>query len=246
MKRLFPLAAAAALFFAGCSHHAAANGSNPYEGKIFYSKYLSPSSSALDAQIRKTLDALRANPSSPTLHNELGQLLVQKGFPKDAETEFERAINADRRFYPAWYNLGLLRMARGDWPGARIAFGQTIRYKPGHSAALFELGLMEEQRGHNDAAIEAYAKAFQINHDLLDVRVNPRIVDSRLVDRALIKVYPREHARASMAFNPTPAGYLAPSQPAAPSPQATPQQIVTPAPPVTDPATQTPPPKPPA
>lgn len=240
MKRLLTLAAAT-LLAAACAH----NTSNPYEGKIFYSKYLSPSTSALDARIQHDLDALRATPNSASLHNDLGQLLVDKGFPKDAETEFERAVNADRHFYPAWYNLGLLRMSRNDHVGARIAFGQTVRYKPGHSAALFELGLMEEERGHEDAAIDAYTKAFAINHSLLDVRVNPRILDSKLVDIALIKLYPKEHARESMAFQPTPAGYVAPNQPEAPSPQPNASQIVTPTAPVTDPAKQTPPPKPP-
>src|SRR6185436_12326297 len=130
-------------------------------------------------RIQRDIDALRATPNSATLHNDLGQLLIEKGFPKDAETEFERAVNADSHFYPAWYNLGLLRMSRGDTVGARVAFGQTVRHKPGHSAALFQLGLMEEQRGHSEAAIEAYAKAFAINHALLDVRVNPRILDSK-------------------------------------------------------------------
>jgi tetratricopeptide (TPR) repeat protein len=240
MKRLLTLAAAA-LLFAACAHHA--NHTNPYEGNLFYSKYLSPSTSQLDARIQSTIDALRANPRSATLHNDLGQLLIEKGFPKDAETEFERAINADRRFYPAWYNLGLVRMSRGDTIGARVAFSQTVRYKPGHSAALFQVGLMEEQRGHADAAIDAYAKAFTINHSLLDVRVNPRILDSKLVDAALLKAYPKDHARASMAFQPAPPGYTQVNlQPEAPSKQATPSQIVTPSAPVTDPSKQTPPP----
>ena len=208
---------------------------DPY-AQPFYQKYLN-TGSRLDAQITRTLNDLRANPRSATLHNTLGQLLVQKGFPKDAETEFERAVNADGHFYPGWYNLGLVRMSRGDWIGAHFAFGRTIHYKPGHSAALFQLGLMEEKRNHQRAAIDYYAKAFLINHSLLDVRVNPRILDSKLVDVALLKAYPNEHARESMAFNPTPPGYVQEGL-EAPTPQATAAQIVTPAPPVTDPSQQ--------
>jgi tetratricopeptide (TPR) repeat protein len=79
---------------------------------------------------------------------------VQKGFPKDAEREFERAVDVDKRYYPAWYNLGLVRAARGDEGGARRAFARTVHYKPGHPMALFQLGLIEEKLRHTDRAIE--------------------------------------------------------------------------------------------
>jgi hypothetical protein len=104
---------------------------------------------------------------------------------------------------------------------------------------------MEERRSNTEAALDYYAKAFAINHSLLDVRVNPRIVDSRLTDLALLRLYPNEHTRESMQFQPTPPGYASePVAPEAPSPQAPAQQIVEPAPPITNPAQQTPPPQP--
>ena len=209
MKRLLAIAAAA-LTLAGCAafknisnHHRT---DNPYEKRLFVEKYLDPAI-PLDAQIQRSIDALRTLPNSAELHNQLGQLLVQKGFPKDAEQEFERAVDSDRHFYPAWYNLGLMRMARGSFTGAHVAFLATVHEKPGHSQALFQLGLMEEQRGHTDSAIDYYAKAFAINHTLLDVRANPRILDSKLVDLTLLRLYPKDHARQSMRFLGTPPGY---------------------------------------
>lgn len=203
MKRLLLLAAAVVL--ASCTSmkpHDASPYANP-----FYMKYLN-TGAWVDGQITRTVNELRANPRSASLHNTLGQLLIQKGFPKDAEVEFERAVNADSHFYPGWYNLGLVRMSRGDLVSAHHAFTRTIHYKPGHSAALFQLGLMEEKRNHQSEAVAYYAKAFTINHALLDVRVNPRILDSKLVDIALLKAYPNSHSRASMAFNPAPPGYV--------------------------------------
>ena len=243
IKRLLSLTAAA-LLMTGCTalrHHD--RNANPYEKRLFVEKYLDPTHNPLDAQIQRTIVALRAQPHSAALHNQLGQLLVQKGFPKDAELEFERALNEDHRLSAAWYNLGLLRMARGNWVGAHVAFLATVRYKPGHAVALFQLGLMEEQRGHQDAAVEYYAKAFGINRALLDVRVNPRILDTKLVDLALLRLYPKDHARGSMQFQPTPANYVQRNLEAA-SAQPEAQQIVTPVPPVTDPSRQTPPPTP--
>ena len=71
------------------------------------------------------------NPRSAALHNRARAApAAQKGFPKDAETEFERAVNADTHFYPGWYNLGLVRAARGNYTGARFAFNRAVQYKP--------------------------------------------------------------------------------------------------------------------
>src|SRR5688500_19049486 len=124
----FLVIAATALVLSGCT---LIDRNSGYENP-FYAKYLN-TGSTLDAQISATLEQLRRNPDSPALHNELGSLLVQKGFPIDSEREFERAIIADGRFSPAWYNLGQVRAARGDEIGARRAFRNAIDHNPGHA-----------------------------------------------------------------------------------------------------------------
>jgi tetratricopeptide (TPR) repeat protein len=220
---------------------------NPYEGHIFYTKYLNPQGSVLDARIQSDLDQLRANPDQTAVHNDLGMALLQKGFPKDAEVEFERAVANDKTFYPAWYNLGLVRQSRGEIMGAQTAYEKTVHYRPGHALALFQLGLMAEHAGNSTTAINYYAKAFLINHQLLDVRSNPRILDSKLVDMALIKAYPDQHARDSMQFQGAPTGYVdnpltEPPPPVAASPQAPASKIVTPAAPTTEQGKQKAPP----
>ncbi len=242
MKRLV-LPTLAVLTLAACGHmQLPHHTSNPYQKRLFYQRYLNPNV-PLDAQIIKTLDALRANPGSASLHNDLGQYLLAKGFPKDAELEFKRAVDADSHFYPGWYNLGLVRAANGDNTGAHFALGRAVHYRPGYSQALFQLGLLEEKRHNTGDAIEYYAKAFSINPTLLDVKTNPRILDSNLVDKALIRLYPTQHTRQSMQLQPAPSGYVQPGA-EAPSPQPPAKDIVTPTAPVTDPAKQTAPKKP--
>jgi tetratricopeptide (TPR) repeat protein len=185
MKRILIAVTIAAVTGCSMTHHRNPDAyANP-----FYAKYLD-AGNPLDQQIHRDILALQVNPNSPSLHNDLGQLLVQKGFPKDAEVEFERAVDADSHFYPAWYNLGLVRASRDEPTSARFAFRRAVHYKPGHAAALFQLGLVEEKRGNEEQAVEYYAKAFSINHSLLDVHVNPRILDSTLVDEALNIVTP--------------------------------------------------------
>jgi tetratricopeptide (TPR) repeat protein len=222
------------------NHH----GANPYEEPPFYAKYLN-TGSQLDADINSTIDALRANPASAKLHNELGAMLVQKSFPKDAAVEFQRAIDADSKFYPAWYNLGLVRSSLGDDSGAQAALEKTVHLKPGHAQALFQLGLNAEQNGDIEKAVDYYAKAYSHYPRLMDVRTNPRIVDTKLVHLALLKMYGRTQARQSMTFQGPPAGYTEPTPDAmaAPvAPVAPPPAPVAPAAPVSvapDPATQT-------
>ncbi|HUP44779.1 MAG TPA: tetratricopeptide repeat protein [Thermoanaerobaculia bacterium] len=231
------LIAAVALSLAGC---AALHDPNPYDPPPFYAQFLN-TGSELDAEIAHNLEALRQQPGSPVLHNRLGQLLVVKKFPKDAAREFERAINLDSGFYPAWYNLGLVRQSLGDTTGARRAFRRAVNYRKGHGPALFELGLLAEKAGDHSAAIDYYSKALHHNPELLNVRINPRVLDSRLMYLALVEKYQRDHDRESAIFQPPPTGYVEPAH-RAPSDEATAAEIVTPAPPVTDPGTQTPPP----
>lgn len=241
MKRLLLLLMIAT---AGCSLVQHRGDQNPYENP-FYAKYLN-TGSAVDAAINNTLAALRTNPNDPALHNQLGSLLVQKGFPKDAEREFERAVDLDGHFYPGWYNLGMVRASLDEPTGARFAFHRTVHVKPGHSQALFQLGLIEEKRGDKQKAIDYYAKAYTINPKLLEVGYNPRILDSKLTEVALLKMYPRVHEKESMSFIGTPQGYKAPTTESAPekapSPQAPANQIVPPAAPITDPGKQSAPP----
>jgi tetratricopeptide (TPR) repeat protein len=226
MNRIASLALVA-LTAAGCTLINGDRDRNPYEEPPFYAKYLN-TGTQLDAQIQQRLDALRANPNAATLHNELGSLLVQKNFPKDAVVEFERAIDIDGDFYPAWYNLGLVRAALGDEAGARRAFEQTIDLKPGHPTALFQLGLMSEKAGDRAKAVRYYTKAYTHNPRLLDVRVNPRILDSSLTHLAVLQLYGTNQARQSMQFHGAPAGYTD-KAPEAPSPEARPKDIVPPA-----------------
>ncbi len=238
MKRLLSIAALA-LTVAGCTAiRDLREDDKPYENP-FYAKYLN-TGSTLDANITRTLEALRTNPDSAELHNALGAMLVEKRFPADAEREFERAVNVDSRFFPAWYNLGLVRASRGDELGARRAFSRTIDLKPGHAPALFQLGMIEEKRQHTERAVALYAKAFTINPALLEVGVNPRILDTKLIHLALLEMYPDEHNRRSMQFQGAPPmpRDTAPAPPPAPSPQPAAGNIVSPAPPVTDPAMQ--------
>jgi tetratricopeptide (TPR) repeat protein len=237
MRKLL-LGTAAVALFSGCmSIESRVDrqrfGENPYTEPPFYARYLD-GRNQLDRRIQERIDLLATDPNSPALHNELGALLIQKGFPNDAAREFKRALYIDDEFYPAWYNLGLLYHARGNSPDAARAFKETVDLKPGHASAHFMLGLIYEERGSVDAAVERYVKAITINPNLLEVSVNPRILDSKLVGLALLKAYDTGHRTKSILAQGAPRDYVPPPSTEAPSPQERPQDIVSPAPPPTE------------
>jgi hypothetical protein len=110
MKRLIA-AAVATLALVGCSTiRDLAPSSNPYNDRLFYEKYLT-TTDPLDIQISQRIAALRVNPDSAVLHNELGQLLRQKGFPKDAEVEFARTTPTDASTPPGTTSASFARRA---------------------------------------------------------------------------------------------------------------------------------------
>jgi tetratricopeptide (TPR) repeat protein len=165
----------------------------------FYLKYLDPNS-RLDQHIYARIESLRLNRNDPVVHNELGALLFQRDFPKDAMEEFDKALDLDGDFYPAWFNKGLVYLSQDKLRSAEKSFRKAVRLKPGFAEAQFHLGLVYEMQGRRTAAIDQYAKAFAINWQLLDPRVNPRIIDSELRARALMELYSKEHAAAAARF----------------------------------------------
>jgi tetratricopeptide (TPR) repeat protein len=222
-------------------------GNNPYAQSPFYTRYLNSSNPA-DQQILLLIDILRENQRNAAAHNELGSLLASKGFPNDAEREFLRAIAADGDFYPAWYNLALIKEGQGEVGGAIKALRQTLDLKRGHAEAHFQLGVIYEEMGKNRDAIHHYAQAIRFNRAVLDLKRNPRLVDAKLIDLALLELYPTEHARRILRPQSAPPDYVPPGampEPQrAPSEQPTATEIVTPSQPVTEPSQQPAPPNP--
>lgn len=209
-------------------------GADPYENP-FWARYLVDGDPA-DDEITEILGMIRSGRDTPRVHNRLGRLLLEKGFPKDAEWEFDRALELDSKFYPAAYNIALSRQARQDRSGAMRALRNTLRIKPGHAAAHFQLGMMFEEDGDVDRAIDHYAKAYTINRALLDPQVNPRVVDTKLVDLTLLALYRDEHVGTSIRTEPSPDSYpvyehgMPSDEPEAPSDVEAAVEIVTPAP----------------
>lgn len=163
----------------------------------FYRKYLIPGD-PLDERILEQERRVAANPSSPELLNDFGNLLAARRFPEQAREQYEQALELDDEHFLAAYNLGLLYETEGKVSKAIGAYRKSIRRKPGFPHSQFRLGRLYEQRGWEGLAVEHYAKALRIDPAMRDPRHNPLVVDTRLLHRASLRNYQRDLASASL------------------------------------------------
>jgi len=163
----------------------------------FYRRYLIPGS-PLDDRIVEQEKRVAARPDDADLRNDFGNLLAERRFPKEAREQYETAMKLDKKNFIAPYNMGLV-LETEDRIGAAISsYEKSVARNRGFPPARFRLGRLYEKRGRTDAAIEQYARAFEIDPTMRDVRRNPLIVDTRLLGRVSLTNYSKDIARASL------------------------------------------------
>jgi tetratricopeptide (TPR) repeat protein len=163
----------------------------------FYRRFLVPGN-PIDDRILEQEKRLAANPDSADLHNDMGVLLAQRRFPKEAREQYEIAMKLDKRQYLAPYNLGLVWETVGETSRAISAYEKSVDRNRGFPPARFRLGRLYEKRGWKSRAIREYARALQIDPEMRDRRYNPLVIDSTLMDQVSLTNYGRDMARASL------------------------------------------------
>ena len=163
----------------------------------FYRRFLVPGN-PLDDRIVEQEKRLAANPDSADLHNDFGNLLAQRRFPKEAREEYETAMKLDKRQYLAPYNLGMLFETVGETSRAISAYEKSVDRNRGFPPARFRLGRLYEKRGWKTRAIQQYSRALQIDPQMRDRKYNPLVIDSALIDQVSLVNYQRDVARAAL------------------------------------------------
>jgi len=176
-------------------------GADKKNSEPFYRKYLNPAANSLDARILEQEKRVAANPDSADLHNDFGNLLAARRFPKEAREQYETAMKLDKHHFLAAYNLGLLYETQGEFGKAITAYEHSVDRNRGFPPSRFRLGRLYELKGSNEKAIEQYARAFQIDPEMRLVKYNPLVVDSKLLHLASLKNYENDLATATMAHD---------------------------------------------
>jgi Tetratricopeptide repeat len=145
-----------------------------------------------------TLSQLEANPKDAGLKNDLGCLIAQEGFWRDALREFDEAADLDRKTGHPYFNAGLVKAAKGEWRGARSYFQRATKRDPGNWPAWWMVGFAEEQLGNKSAAVAAYKVSLRVDTSLFDVAVNPFAAWTNLKVRVFMETYDARRARATL------------------------------------------------
>ncbi len=101
--------------------------------------------------------ALPANPTAET-HNGLGFALDRQGRTDEAVVEFERAIEIDPQFTPAYNNLAGSVARQGKLDEAATYYRRSIAQKPS-TAAYYALGGILQTQGKKEEATAEFEKA---------------------------------------------------------------------------------------
>lgn len=123
---------------------------------------------------------------------ELGVLLLDKGFPTDAERYLEKALKKDPDNFEARYRLGLVLQRQGRDREATRLYKRVLKQRPGHGYARFMLAYAEERCGRPHSAIKDYAKAYRFAPELSDPDENPLVFLSHLQPQAQLALYKKE------------------------------------------------------
>jgi tetratricopeptide (TPR) repeat protein len=162
---------------------------------LVFERFLSPDRPA-DRAIMSYMALEKAGKATSTDLANLGVLILEKGFPRDAEHYLRAALKLDGDNYEAAYRLGLVLQRQGYDLKAMRYYKRTLKARPGYAQARFMLALAEESCGRRDTAIRDYVRAYRHAPDLANPDLNPLVYDSRLQTEAALRYY-REKAVAS-------------------------------------------------
>jgi Tetratricopeptide repeat len=107
-------------------------------------------------------------------------------------------MKLDKENFMAPYNLGILEESEGRVSVAISAYEKSVDRNRGFPPARFRLGRLLEKRGKTHEAIAQYSRALEIDPEMREVRRNPLVADTRLLDRVSVAIYHKDVARVAI------------------------------------------------
>jgi tetratricopeptide (TPR) repeat protein len=103
--------------------------------------------------------AVVLGPSDARNHLRYGYLLATLGRLPEAANALTTATLQDPQFSPAWYWLGRIRTAQGDYAGATLALNRTLAINREYSGVSAALGVVALLQGNASQAHELFTSA---------------------------------------------------------------------------------------
>jgi len=101
------------------------------------------------------------SPGSSLAHAGYADALAAAGRTEEARAEYAAALAIAPENWRAEYNLGNLKLARGDVAGAIASYERTLALEPEMTKAMINLGAAESRRGNTTAAVTWLRRAVE-------------------------------------------------------------------------------------
>jgi tetratricopeptide (TPR) repeat protein len=108
---------------------------------------------------------LEKNPNCWMAQNNLGNVLIQAGRPRDAIEHCQRALELNSNYAKAHNNLGIALADIGRFSEAIEHYNQALILDPGYAEAHNNLGCALDHTGWLPEAIEQYEQAIRLKPD---------------------------------------------------------------------------------
>ncbi|HUU85807.1 MAG TPA: tetratricopeptide repeat protein [Phycisphaerae bacterium] len=143
-------------------------------------------------------DALARNPSAWMAHNNLGNLLKDRGDTEQAMEHYRAALELKPDFIDALNNLGAALVKVGRFDEALARYDEALRLRPNRATIHFNVGEALAKRGDPDAAIAAYQRALQLDPELPAAHnaMGIALAGKGLIDQAI------QHYQRALQLNP--------------------------------------------
>lgn len=117
-----------------------------------------------DTALRRTAwqSVLDLSPRNHEAMARLGRALWEEKDVAAAERLLTDAVSVDAPA-SAWFDLALARQDMRDLAGAEAAYHEVLARKPDHAEAAVNLGIVRQEAGNIDGAMEAYRTAFRLS-----------------------------------------------------------------------------------
>jgi len=109
---------------------------------------------------------------------------LEVGAPAEALAAYRHAVERDPTYADAWINLGRIAHEAGDLDQAETCYRQALSARQGDSIASFNLGLVLQSRGRDQAAIAAFELAIDADPQCADAHYNAARLYERIGQQA--------------------------------------------------------------
>jgi tetratricopeptide (TPR) repeat protein len=116
--------------------------------------------------------ALRLRPDFAAAHNNLGNVLSDRGDAAGAADHYRQALRLQPGNVGMAFNLGNALQRQADLAGAAACFRRCLQLQPGMAAAHFCLGTVQEAQGQRDEAAGHYREALRLKPDYAEAHNN--------------------------------------------------------------------------